>query len=43
MTDEDYADLQELESQYSDPRERHIRVKEQYQGSYWYYYEYARQ
>ena len=43
VTDEDYADLQELESQYSDPRERHIRVKEKYQGSYWYYYEYARQ
>lgn len=43
VTDEDYADLQELEAQYSDPRERHIRVKEKYQGSYWYYYEYARQ
>lgn len=40
VTDEDYANLQELESQFSDPRERHIRVKEKYQGSYWYYYEY---
>jgi len=43
VSDEDYANLQELESQYRDPRERHIRVKENYQGSYWYYYEYARQ
>lgn len=42
VTDEDYADLQELEAQYSDPRERHIRVKENYQGSYWYYYEYMK-
>ena len=42
VTDEDYADLQELEAQYSDPRERHIRVKEKYQGSYWYYYEYMK-
>lgn len=42
VTDEDYADLQELESQYRDPRERHIRVKEKYQGSYWYYYEYMK-
>ena len=43
VTDEDYANLQELEAQYTDPRERHIRVKENYQGSYWYYYEYAQQ
>jgi hypothetical protein len=42
VTDEDYANLQELEAQYRDPRERHIRVKEQYQGSYWYYYEYMK-
>lgn len=43
VTDEDYADLQTLEAQFSDPRERHIRVKEKYQGSYWYYYEYMKQ
>lgn len=43
VMDEDYADLQELEAQYTDPRERHIRVKEKYHGSYWYYYEYAKQ
>jgi len=42
VCDEDYANLQELEAQYRDPRERHIRVKEQYQGSYWYYYEYMK-
>lgn len=42
VTDEDYDNLQELEAQYSDFRERHIRVKEKYQGSYWYYYEYMK-
>lgn len=42
VTDEDYRNLQELEAKYSDPRERKIRVLENYQGSYWYYYEYMR-
>ena len=42
VTEEDYADLQELEAQYPDSRERHIRVKEKYLGSYWYYYEYMK-
>lgn len=43
VTEEDYANLQELEAQFSNPRERHIRVKEEYQGSYWYYYEYMKE
>lgn len=40
ITDEDYDDLQELESQYADPQERKVRVMEKYYGSYWYYYKY---
>lgn len=42
VTEEDYRNLQELESQYGDPRERKIRVLENYFGSYWYYYEYMK-
>lgn len=43
VSDEDYDDLQDLEAEYTNPRERHIRVKEKYQGSYWYYYEYMKE
>lgn len=42
VTDEDYSNLQELETMYADPRERKIRVLEKYFGSYWYYYEYMK-
>lgn len=40
VTEEDYADLQQLEAQYPDSIERKLRVAEKYHESYWYYYEY---
>jgi hypothetical protein len=40
VTDEDWRNLQELESQYADPMERKGRVEDQYGNTYWYYYEY---
>lgn len=40
VMEEDYADLQQLETKYPDFTERKVRVEERYAGSYWYYYEY---
>ena len=40
VMDEDWDNLQELESQYPDATERKGKVEEQYRGTYWYYYEY---
>ncbi len=40
VMDEDWSNLQELESKYSDKRERKGKVEEKYRGTYWYYYEY---
>ena len=40
VTDEDWRNLQELESLYADPTERKGRVEDQYGNTYWYYYEY---
>ena len=40
VMDEDYDNLQELEKQYPRQSERHVKVEEQYRGTYWYYYEY---
>lgn len=40
VMDEDWNNLQELESQYSDKTERKVKVEEQYRGTYWYYYKY---
>ena len=42
VTEEDYADLQELERQYADFNERKVKVLEKYFGSYWYYYDYMK-
>lgn len=38
VIEEDYADLQRLQSKYPDASERKVRVEEKYAGSYWYYY-----
>ena len=40
VTEEDYANYQELKQQYQDPMERKTRVSEEYRGTYWYYFEY---
>ena len=40
VMDEDWKNLQELESQYADKTERKGRVEERYRGTYWYYYDY---
>jgi hypothetical protein len=40
VTDEDWRNLQELESRYPNPTERKGRVEDQYHGTYWYYYRY---
>ena len=40
VTEEDYANYQELKQQYQDSLERKTRVSEEYRGTYWYYYEY---
>lgn len=42
VMDEDYNNLQTLEKQYPQLKERMIKVKEQYQGTYWYYYKYEK-
>ena len=39
---EDYNNFQTLEKQYPQLKERMIKVKEQYQGTYWYYYKYEK-
>lgn len=40
VTEEDFANLQELKASYPDPRQRQVKLLENYFGSYWYYYEY---
>ncbi len=40
VMDEDWNNLQELESKYPDVTERKGKVEEKYRGTYWYYYEY---
>ena len=40
VMDEDWNNLQELESKYPDKVERKGKVEERYRGTYWYYYEY---
>ena len=40
VMDEDWSNLQELESKYPDLVERKGKVEEKYRGTYWYYYEY---
>ena len=42
VTEEDWRNLQELESHYTNFSERHINVENQYRGTYWYYYEYVK-
>ena len=40
VMDTDYQDLQELERMYPKKRARQMAVFQQYEGTYWYYYEY---
>ena len=40
VMDTDYQDLQQLESLYPDRKARQVAVFRQYEGTYWYYYEY---
>ena len=40
VVEEDFRNLKELERQYQDPKERKVKVSEQYRGTYWYYYRY---
>lgn len=40
VTEEDWSNLQELESLYPDSTERKVKVEDHYNGTYWYYYEY---
>lgn len=40
VIEEDYSNLQELESHYPNELQRKGKVLEQYFGTYWYYYEY---
>ena len=40
VMDEDFDNLQDLESKYPDLMERKGKVDEQYHGTYWYYFEY---
>ena len=42
VTDEDWRNLQELESRFPNATERQGRVEDQYHGTYWYYYKYLR-
>ena len=42
VTNEDYENLQQLEAQFADAAERSNAVRDKYEGSYWYYYEYER-
>lgn len=42
VMDEDFDNLQELESHYPDAMERKGKVEDLYHGTYWYYYEYQR-
>ena len=40
VLDTDYHDLQELEKEYPNQSARQVAVFRQYEGTYWYYYEY---
>ena len=40
VMDTDYQDMQELERQYPSRKARQMAVFQQYEGTYWYYYEY---
>ena len=40
VMDTDYSDLQELEKKYPEPKARQMAVFNQYEGTYWYYYDY---
>ena len=40
VLDTDYADLQELEKQFPERKARQMAVFNQYEDTYWYYYEY---
>ncbi len=40
VTEEDYANYQDMKRQYQDSTERKTRVSEEYRGTYWYYFEY---
>lgn len=40
VMDTDYADLQQLERRHKDRRARQMAVFKQYEGTYWYYYDY---
>ena len=40
VLDTDYADLQALEKRYPEPKARQMAVFNQYEDTYWYYYEY---
>lgn len=40
VTEEDWRNLQELERQYPNPSERKVKVAEDFQDTYWYFYEY---
>jgi len=40
VLDTDYNDMQQLERQYADRTARQVAVFRQYEGTYWYYYEY---
>lgn len=41
VMDEDYDNLQALKKEYPRRSEQHVKVEEQYNGTYWYYYEYG--
>ena len=40
VLDTDYMDMQQLEQQHKEKRARQMAVFRQYEGTYWYYYEY---
>ena len=41
LHDEDWKNLQQLKEQYANPRERQLKVFENFRNTYWYYYEYG--
>lgn len=42
VLDTDYQDMQQLEREYPDRKARQVAVFRQYEGTYWYYYEYMK-
>jgi hypothetical protein len=42
VMDEDYEDLQQLEAQHPEPSDCKNQVRDKYEDSYWYYYEYMK-